>query len=344
MTAAPDWMKRQQESVRPAAAAVAGDTTTSYAAELLSHISADCPYDEWRDIVFGIADKFGSAGCEIARSWSASAPHRFNDKAFETLWRSSSRPWSGPKITFGTVEKAAKDAGADCRAIWRRHHGADFDAAEAEAAARLLATINGTPIQQDDAAAPVSPAEYTGPRPFDMLMFADIETNIVKRWIVNGLAGVSELIVPYGAPGSGKSVLISDMICHIGAGWAWFGRSVKQAAVLYVAAERAALVTRRLAAFRQHHKIDELPVAVIRGYFDMAKSQKDTNRIIATARRLMEATSLDEIVIVVDTKRQVITDENSADVPALVGNISRIQQDTGATVRVSHRRRSSRAP
>ena len=57
-----------------------------------------------------------------------------------------------------------------------------------------------------------------------------------------------------GATASGKSALAGDLAAHIAAGKPWLGRAVTQGAVLYVAAERAALVKRRFAAFRKQYR------------------------------------------------------------------------------------------
>lgn len=169
-------------------------------------------------------------------------------------------------------------------------------------------------------------------KPYDMVFFDDIDPNIYKEWTVEDLMGVGELVVPYGAPGCGKSVLIGDMVCHIAGELAWFGKRTRRAAVLYVAAERAQLVERRFAAFRKHHAIEGLPVAVIKGYFDLAKAESDTDRVIATVDALAAKFGTPGTIVVIDTKRQVIADENSDDVGKLVSNISRIQAATGAGI------------
>jgi putative DNA primase/helicase len=56
----------------------------------------------------------------------------------------------------------------------------------------------------------------------------------------------------YGMPGTAKSALAGDLGAHAASGHPWFGRPVSQGAVLYIAAERAALVKRRKAAWRLH--------------------------------------------------------------------------------------------
>ena len=85
-------------------------------------------------------------------------------------------------------------------------------------------------------------------------LYRNIEAQPRKLWLVHDYLGDAELSCIFGPPGSGKSVLAGDLAAHVAAGRPWFGRRVQQGAVLYVAIERAALVKRRLAAFRDHHR------------------------------------------------------------------------------------------
>ncbi|HEV2605007.1 MAG TPA: bifunctional DNA primase/helicase [Microvirga sp.] len=168
-------------------------------------------------------------------------------------------------------------------------------------------------------------------------LFEDIEEAPRKAWMIDDMLGEAELTAWYGAPGCGKSVLAGDAACHVGAGLDWFGRPVTQGAVLYVAAERPRLVERRFAAWRKRHGIHKLPVAVVKGSFNLCTTDVDTARIIATAVELERVTGFPVIWIIVDTKAQVLAggDENgSRDMMALVANLMRLQNGTRAHVTV----------
>lgn len=52
---------------------------------LLSKITADCTYDNWRNIVWGILSTGWPDAEQIALKWSESAPNRFDERAFYTL-------------------------------------------------------------------------------------------------------------------------------------------------------------------------------------------------------------------------------------------------------------------
>ncbi|WP_342108435.1 AAA family ATPase [Methylobacterium sp. SI9] len=64
--------------------------------------------------------------------------------------------------------------------------------------------------------------------------------------LIAGLAAAGEIIALAGAPGSGKSALATLMARTLADGTPFLGRSVRRGATVYVAAERAAEVERRL--------------------------------------------------------------------------------------------------
>jgi hypothetical protein len=148
--------------------------------------------------------------------------------------------------------------------------------------AELLPLI--TPPAQD---APPAPARRDGGRrPLTFTRFADIDPAPRKVYLVAGLLGAGEASSFVGAPGSGKSDLAGDVGCHISAGLPWLGRRVTRGAVLYVAAERVKLTERRFAAFKNHHRIDNLPLAIVSGPVNMLSSQEHVHEIAELAALL----------------------------------------------------------
>src|SRR5262249_22749749 len=137
-------------------------------------------------------------------------------------------------------------------------------------------------------------------------LFRDIERSPRKVWLINDLLGAGELSCTYGAPGSGKSVLASDRAAHVAAGRPWVGRRVIKGAVLYIAVERAALVMRRLAAWRIRYGIDDLPLAVLSGSIDLRSSRADADRIVKATKRLVRETGYEPRLIEIDTVSRVL--------------------------------------
>jgi hypothetical protein len=170
-------------------------------------------------------------------------------------------------------------------------------------------------------------------------LFKDINPAPRKDWLIQGIFGAGEMSCVFGHPGSGKSMLAADAGCHIAAGLPWFGRRVTQGGVIYIAAERAKLVERRLAAFRKHHDIQELPLAVVAGLVDLRAGPEHVRAIKEYAADLERLTGLPTSLVIVDTVSRVLSggDENSPrDMGALVASLASIQEWTGAHVLAVH--------
>jgi hypothetical protein len=171
-------------------------------------------------------------------------------------------------------------------------------------------------------------------------MFAEIKAQPRKLYIVDGLLGEGEMSAFAGAPSSGKSVLAGDLACHIGAGMDWIGRRVRRRlGVLYIAAERASLTERRLAAWRRRYEIDELPLAVIAGHVDFLHNRNHVTEVLAYGKRLTEATGVPLGLIIVDTVSRTLAggDENGPkDMGAYVANVAALQDASGAHVLLLH--------
>ncbi len=168
--------------------------------------------------------------------------------------------------------------------------------------------------------------------------FADIPQHPRKDWLVRGMLGEGEMTVAFGPPGCGKSALAGDLAAHIACGRPWFGREVSSGGVLYIAAERAALVHRRLRAFSLHHQVADMPLAVISGALDLRTNRTQAREILSYAYTLREeAGSLR--LIVVDTVSRALAggDENGPkDMGALVGALGWLQEMTGAHILAVH--------
>jgi hypothetical protein len=176
-------------------------------------------------------------------------------------------------------------------------------------------------------------------RRLTFVAFADVEKQPRKRWLVQNFLGVGELSAMYGMPGTGKSALAGDLGAHVAAGIPWFGRQVSKGAVLYVAAERAALVERRMAAWGRHHGIDDVPLGIVAKSVDLRSNRKDADSVIRCCERLQKKFGHDPRLIIIDTLSRVLAggDENAPrDMGQLVANLSYVQEGTGAHVEVIH--------
>lgn len=76
----------------------------------LEFIPADCDYETWRNVVWGILHTNWSVAIDIAEDWSRTAPERFDQDAFEIL-AGSYDPHHESPITTATVFHLAKVGG-----------------------------------------------------------------------------------------------------------------------------------------------------------------------------------------------------------------------------------------
>jgi hypothetical protein len=169
--------------------------------------------------------------------------------------------------------------------------------------------------------------------------FADVDKHPRKHWLVQNFLGLGEMSAMYGMPGTAKSALAGDLGAHVAAGLPWFGRQVSQGSVLYIAAERAGLVERRMAAWSLHHGIDDIPLGIVARSIDLRSDHKDTRAVIECCDRLQKSFGHEPRLIIIDTLSRVLAggDENAPrDMGHLVANLAHLQEGAGAHVLVIH--------
>ena len=93
------------DTLTAAATAIHDVPTVEQVRADLAVLDADCPYEQWRNIVWGVLATGLQQAEELAREWSMRAPHRFNEAAFINLV-SSYQPKPGG-VTYGTVRHLA---------------------------------------------------------------------------------------------------------------------------------------------------------------------------------------------------------------------------------------------
>jgi len=156
---------------------------------------------------------------------------------------------------------------------------------------------------------------------------------------VHDFLGAGEVSCWFGQPGAGKSTIAIDLACHIASGKPWMGRRVLHGGVLYVAAERLAVVNRRMAAFRKHHDEVDIPLAVVGGPADLRSSLNHANLIIEYAGKVEKEFGHPVRLIIIETVNRVLAGGNendSADMGSLLNTLSLIQEATSAHILAVH--------
>jgi hypothetical protein len=176
-------------------------------------------------------------------------------------------------------------------------------------------------------------------RRLTFVAFADVDKHPRKRWLVQNFLGAGEMSAIFGMPGTAKSALAGDLGAHVAAGRPWFGRQVSQGAVLYIAAERAALVQRRMVAWGLRYGIDDIPLVIVPRSIDLRSDRKDADAVVRCCEELQKKFGYDPRLVITDTVSRVLAggDENaSRDMGQLVANLTSIQERTGAHVLAIH--------
>jgi len=173
---------------------------------------------------------------------------------------------------------------------------------------------------------------------FDFVLARDISV-MPKAHLIEGFLGRQEVSAWYGPPDAGKSTVTIDAGGHVAAGLDYCGRAVEQGAVLYVAAERGAIVRRRVKAWCLEQERNDIPLAVVDAAVELRSNKLDADRIITNANRLANATGKPVVWIIFDTFNRVLAggDENSSkDVGAVIAAVDRIHRATGAHCSLIH--------
>ncbi len=160
-------------------------------------------------------------------------------------------------------------------------------------------------------------------------------------YVVKGIFGKGQIVVFWGAPGSGKTFVILELACAVGAGMNWRGRRTKQGIVLYIAAESSRIyVENRVAALKKENPaLAKSEVLIVPLALDLLHAAAgDVDKIIATAA-ILEKQIGQVAMIVVDTLAVTFGGGNEnapEDMGAYVSNIQYIRAETGAAVLVVH--------
>lgn len=169
--------------------------------------------------------------------------------------------------------------------------------------------------------------------------FGELKDALPKETFIKGVLGVGEHTVLSGLPGSGKSVIATDMACHVAAGMPWFGLRVKQGLVVYIAAERTALTKRRMLAFKKHHEVKDAPLLVLDGRIDLTSGLIDAKAIAGAVKAAEADCGHGCVWIVIDTLTRTFGpgDQNaSQDMTRFIAACDLILKETGAHVTVIH--------
>lgn len=170
--------------------------------------------------------------------------------------------------------------------------------------------------------------------------FDEIDAQLEANWLVDEIIPANSLCLVYGHPGCGKSFFALDMALHVAEGKPWRDRTVEQGLVVYIGAEGQRGLRQRISAYRIHHKIDELPFALIPVEVNLLNGKTDLGAVISAIELASARYALPVAMIVIDTLARTFGggDEIGSDMVTYINNVGRIQAAFQCTTTIIHHR------
>lgn len=154
--------------------------------------------------------------------------------------------------------------------------------------------------------------------------------------LIAGYLNRNSLATLYGPSGGGKTFLALDWALHVTTGSYWHRAGTKPGPALYIIAEGATGIGKRLDAWQTHHKLPHLNDFAPVTWIPHAVNLADTLDI-AALRAI--ASDLQPALIIIDTLARctVGVEENSArDIGVVIDNLDSLRRATGACVLTIH--------
>jgi hypothetical protein len=175
------------------------------------------------------------------------------------------------------------------------------------------------------------------PKDLPLIYFEDVRVNLDAADFVEGVLIEGAMSVVYGESNCGKTFFMTDLALHIAAGKPWNGRAVDQGGVIYCALEGSHGISNRVAAFRQHHGLEDaiLPFAIVPVSINLLDPEADSQKLIEAVQAAAQKMGMPVKLVVLDTLSRALSggNENAPDdMGALVNSIDKIRQATGAHV------------
>jgi hypothetical protein len=286
--------------------------TTAQIEQCLAALPGTLHYDDWLRVGMAIHCETGGKGFELWEAWSEKSEKHGGRRYDQERWRSFGKG-SGLQVTGASLVSVANKYGAGVM-LNAPASAYEFDVL-VEAASE--------------------PASEAAPIKFPVIPAAAFSSGEPPQWIVKHVLPAAELVVLYGASGSGKSFLALDIAGCIARGVPWRGKRVRQGRVVYIAAEGAGGFRNRLKAYGIANELDLNGLDI--GVIHAAPNFLDKTDAAAVAASVKSSGGAS--VIIVDTFAQTTAggDENSGeDMGKALSHCKALHRHTGAVVLLVH--------
>lgn len=281
--------------------------------EALSHLDSGMTRDDWIRVGMAVHHECegDDTGLAIWDMWSCTADNYVSFEDLESQWAGFTRRQGtgGPQVTMRSVLKMVNQVTSK---------------ALTEAAAEGAKLAEPSPTLK-------TPEGYDGK--FKVVTATELLSRPAQEWFIKGVLPQAAVVAIYGASGSGKSFVLIQMLGNITRGLQWRGKRTKKARAIYIAAEGAGGVGKRLQAYAQHQNmvIGELEEGL--GVITDAPNLLDKGDVSEIVKAVAAAGGAD--IIAFDTMAQSTPGANentSEDMGLALANAKAIHQATGATI------------
>ncbi|MGO9475688.1 MAG: AAA family ATPase [Rhodomicrobium sp.] len=192
--------------------------------------------------------------------------------------------------------------------------------------------LNGNGSTYTNGHAPALAAKPKGedkPIRFKITPLSAIEPILCGQWTIKGLLPAKGLAVIYGPPGCGKSFLALHAALHIAAGREWAQCRVRQAGVIYIAAEgQSGFVNRVHEARRKLGLPADTPFGLITVAPNLGTQKGDAAELIEEIKKQAEAFGWAIALIVIDTLSRTLygADESKEGMGFFISNCGLIAE------------------
>ena len=296
--------------------------------DLVNALDPDMDRDAWIRVAMALHHETegDDTGFDIWDEWSSQAAAKDypGTEYLRNQWKSFERPRTGHKpVTMASVIRLAKEAGYTLSRPIQAATAEELKAVAAEHRVEALARASGFN----------TPDGFIGKYP--IITASELSRRKPTDWLIKGVIPRAEMIVLFGASGSGKTFVVIDMAMAIARGIPWRGHRTKKARVLIIAAEGGGGVGKRHDAYAQHHGIslEDAEIGVITAAPNFLQ-KPDISEVVAA---ISAAGGFD--LVIVDTLAQVTpgANENAGeDMGLAISHVRAIAEVTGATVLLVH--------
>lgn len=305
--------ERFARSAEPLSTGASGEPsglTATQIEQCLAALPTDLHYDDWLLAGMAIHCETNGEGFELWEEWSQGSSKYGSREYNEERWRSFGKG-NGAQVTGRSLVHLANQ------------HGAGINLSGPAA------------LEEFDDLEVADAGEPSKPMRFQVLSASEFSNRPAPTWIIKQVLPKAELVVLYGASGSGKSFIALDMAGAIAQGLPWRGRRVKQGRVVYVAAEGAGGFRNRMQAYAAQHQVDLNTFNV--GVIHAAPNLILKEDALDVAKAIQASGGAD--VVIVDTFAQTTpgANENAGeDMGKALAHCKGIHRATGAVVVLVH--------